>query len=289
VANEARQRLPVVASLIVYLGLALALTILWWADFSGLWLEFARLIGSEETVGFYVYIHYPIIPVFALTYAALLVPLVLVVAAGRKTLNSRLPRLAILGLLVTPVLFALTLGGYLETEISGAAAGARLLETPPIEGRDDLEVGAREGQLAPDFEISAFDGTRHRLSDFRGKVVFVNFWATWCVPCQFELPDIAELQDRHPDDVVVLLVNRRESVSKASDYLDNLPRLDGGSGVEFPVEGVDPDDTLYDHYRALAMPSSFFVGPDGVITAVAYGPVSLEQMETVIGDALAGT
>ena len=208
---------------------------------------------------------------------------------GGRSPRQRLIALAGLTALVGVAVLLLWAGGVLGNPSGGEGIeDVALLDTPPAE-TGDLDVGPEKGKLAPDFEISDFDGTRYRLSDFRGQVVFVNFWATWCLPCQFELPDIAELQERHPDDVVVLLVNRREPVSRASDYLDNLPRLDGGKGAEFPVEGIDPDDTLYDHYRALAMPSSFFVDPDGVITAVAYGPVSLEQMETEVSDALAGT
>jgi len=208
---------------------------------------------------------------------------------GGRSPRQRLIALAGLTALVGVAVLLLWAGGVLGNPSGGEGIEeVALLDTPPAE-TGDFDVGPEKGKLAPDFEISDFDGTRYRLSDFRGQVVFVNFWATWCLPCQFELPDIAELQERHPDDVVVLLVNRREPVSRASDYLDNLPRLDGGKGAEFPVEGIDPDDTLYDHYRGLAMPSSFFVGPDGVITAVAFGPVSLEQMETVVSDALAGT
>jgi thiol-disulfide isomerase/thioredoxin len=208
--------------------------------------------------------------------------------AGRSA-QQRLAALAGLVAIVGVAVLALWAGGVLGNQSGGEGIeDVALLDTPAAAG-GDFDVGAEKGKLAPDFEISDFDGTRHRLSDLRGKVVFVNFWATWCLPCQFELPDIAELQDRHTDDVVVLLVNRRESVDKARAFLENLPRLDGGTGADFSVEGVDPDDTLYDRYRALAMPSSFFVGPNGVITAVSYGPVSLEQMEEVVAEALAGS
>jgi thiol-disulfide isomerase/thioredoxin len=61
----------------------------------------------------------------------------------------------------------------------------------------------RVGKLAPNFEIDDFDGVRHRLSDFRGKVVFVNFWATWCDPCRLEMPDIYKLEQARGDELAV--------------------------------------------------------------------------------------
>ena len=163
-----------------------------------------------------------------------------------------------------------------------------LLDPPSAEGVDITNVGPERGKLAPDFEISDFDGTRHRLSDFRGKAVVVNFWATWCVPCQIELPDMVVLQANHPDELAIITVNREESLGDARSFLENLPNLDGGKGVSFTVNGMDPDDTLYDEYRALGMPSSFFISPDGVVTGVSNGLLRLEQMEDALSFALAG-
>src|SRR6266542_6720997 len=155
-----------------------------------------------------------------------------------------------------------------------------LLEAPSVAAGPGLAVGPEKGQLPPDFEISSFDGRRHRLSDFRGKPVYVNFWATWCLPCGLELPDIQKLQHLHPDDLTVITVNRREPLDRAEDYFRKLPLKDGGAGVDFAVNGLDPDDTLYEKYRALGMPASVFVNPRGVVTRVVNGLILLDQMET---------
>ena len=69
---------------------------------------------------------------------------------------------------------------------------------------------------------------------------------------------------------------------------DGADLLDGGTGVSFTVDGMDPDDTLYDLYRAFAMPTSFFVDPDGVISIVGHGLISLDQMRTAVNGALDG-
>jgi len=203
--------------------------------------------------------------------------------------KQRLIALAGIIAIVGVAVLLLWVGGVLGNQGGGAGIeNILILDTPPAEGRGELQVGSQNGQLAPNFEISDYDGSRHQLTDFRGQAVYINFWATWCVPCLFEMPDIAELQDEFGDDLVVITVNRRESLADAAAYFEDLPRLDGSKGVSFAVDGMDPDETLWDEYRAIAMPSSYFVGPDGVISAVGHGLISLEQMRTAVNQSLDG-
>ncbi|HEY5625348.1 MAG TPA: TlpA disulfide reductase family protein [Dehalococcoidia bacterium] len=203
--------------------------------------------------------------------------------------QQRLIALAGLVAIVGVAVLLLWIGGVLGNQGGGEGIeDVLILDTPPAEGRGELQVGSQKGQLAPNFEISDFDGSRHRLSDFRGQAVYVNFWATSCIPCLIELPEIAALQEEFGDDLVVITANRRESLDQAETYFRDLPLLDGGSGVDFTVNGMDPDETLFDHYRAFGLPSSFFIDRDGVISAVAGGFIRLEQMRTAVNDALAG-
>jgi thiol-disulfide isomerase/thioredoxin len=196
---------------------------------------------------------------------------------------------AIVGLAVGVLAFVGVIGG------EGGGEGIEdvaLLDPPRDAGQEDLEVGPEAGLLAPDFEISDFDGTRHRLSDLRGKVVYINFWATWCQPCVVELPEIQELQERNPDQLAVITVNRREDLEKAQEFFAGLPTADGGNGVSFMVDGLDPDDTLYDEYVRLfpsPMPVSVFVNPDGLVSSVYNGLMRLPQMEEAVLEAQAST
>lgn len=207
--------------------------------------------------------------------------------AGRSA-QQRLIALGGLIAIVGVASLLLWLGGVLGNQGGGEGIeDVLILDTLPAQGRGELPVGTQKGQLAPNFEISDFDGSRHRLSDFRGQVVYVNFWASWCLPCQIELPEMAALQEEFPD-LVIISVNRRESLDRAETYLRGIPLLDGGKGVEFTVNGMDPDDTLFDLYRGIAMPSSFFVDPDGVISVVGHGLIILEQMRTAVNGALDG-
>ncbi|MCH8813794.1 MAG: TlpA family protein disulfide reductase [Chloroflexi bacterium] len=164
-----------------------------------------------------------------------------------------------------------------------------VFEPPRAVEQADLDVGPSVGKLAPDFEISDFDGSRHLLSDFRGTPVYLNFWATWCIPCQIELPDLQILQERHEDDLVVIAVNRRESLDRAKSYFENIPLEGGGQGLDFAVNGIDPDDTLYSEYRALGMPASYFIDRNGVVTKVFNGLINLEMMEEAVAEAGAVT
>lgn len=202
-------------------------------------------------------------------------------------LQKRLIALAGVVVVVGAALVLLAAAGILGNQGGGEGIeDAVVLDTAPPPGQN-LDVGPEAGKLAPDFEISAFDGTRHQLSEFRGKVVYLNFWATWCVPCQIELPDIQQLQALHSEDLVVVTVNRREPLDRAKAYFRNLPLKDGGTGVSFTVNGMDPNDTLYREYRALGMPVSVFIDANGVVSRVVNGLILLEQMETAFAEATA--
>ncbi len=205
-----------------------------------------------------------------------------------RDLRRRLVTLVALSGVVGAAVAALAFVGVLGSQGGGEGIeDAVVLNTTAPAGLADLDVGPQEGKLAPDFEISDFDGTRQRLSDFRGQVVYVSFWASWCGPCKRELPDIEKLQASHPDDLVVIAVNRAEPLGRAEGFLEDLTRSDGGKGVSFAVNGIDPDDTLYDEYRGLGMPVSIFIDPDGVVTEVHNGLLLLDQMEEAVAEALA--
>lgn len=122
------------------------------------------------------------------------------------------------------------------------------------------------GQAAPDFMLRDADGATVRLSDLRGKVVWVNFWATWCAPCKKELPVMQTLYDEKKDaGLVVLAINWQESAEDARAYFASrgltLPLLLDRGGV-------------YDQYRLQGLPDSFFVDREGVIATLQYGEVS---------------
>jgi thiol-disulfide isomerase/thioredoxin len=153
------------------------------------------------------------------------------------------------------------------------------VETPPVVG---FSVGLREGDVAPDFEFSAFDGTRMRLSDFRGRPVFLNFWASWCGPCRAEMPVMeVKLREFADEGLVILGMNNGDRIEAADRFLE---RLD----VVLTAFGYDPGADIATRYSLLGMPTSFFIDADGVITGVFASALTDAQMEAAIIQAIAG-
>ena len=118
-------------------------------------------------------------------------------------------------------------------------------------------AAGRIGATAPDFEWTGADGKILRLSSYRGKVVVVNFWATWCAPCREEMPALQRVAASEPD-VVVLEVDLMEPGDKARSFLDSL-------GLDRLQPVLDSDGATTRRFGVLTLPSTFFVDKDGVI------------------------
>lgn len=192
-----------------------------------------------------------------------------------RSLRARL--LALAGIIV------IVGSAYILLEQAGVIGGPNDIEPAEVlAAPDGVEFGTSRGDTAPDFIVSDLDGNRHQLSDFRGKVVLLNFWASWCLPCVFEMPELARFQNAHRDEVVVMALNRAEPLGRARSYLEGIELPDGTKGASFAVAGSDPTDAVYERYRALGMPASFFIDRTGRIAHIANGPISLEQMEEAL-------
>jgi thiol-disulfide isomerase/thioredoxin len=203
-----------------------------------------------------------------------------------RSLRQRFVALLGVSVIVGVAMGALWIAGLFKTPAGDAAT---LVDTPPANGAAGLDIGSLAGQVAPDFEITDFDGNRHRLSDYRGKVVYLNFWATWCVPCKAELADIYQLHQQYGNRLIVIEINKAEAVDKASVFFKGLGRLDGGTGVSFTVDGIDPAATLYGRYHTLpidTLPISVFIDARGVVTQQYNGQMSESQMHDAVEQAL---
>lgn len=152
------------------------------------------------------------------------------------------------------------------------------VDTPPFEGR---KVGLGEGDLAPNFEFSTFEGERLRLSDFRGRPVFLNFWASWCGPCRQELPDMQTMLEKYGDQgLVVLAVNNGEAIRPAQRFIARIE-------VELTAFGYDPTSAIARRYGVTGLPVSVFIDADGVITRVV-NLLSFTTMEASVLEVIAG-
>lgn len=177
-------------------------------------------------------------------------------------------------------------GFYVAAPRVSAASAAPDLGTtqgttaPPTAAADDVPVGLSVGQRAPDFTVELLDGRTVALSDFRGRPVLLNFWATWCGPCREELPDFQAVFDLQggPEHFVVLAVNNMESRETVRSYVEEV-------GLSFPV-ALDPEGRVnFDLYRIQGYPTSFLLDANGVIVArfqgSLRGPQLLAALETL--------
>lgn len=130
-----------------------------------------------------------------------------------------------------------------------------------------------EGQ-AQDFKLTSLQGERVSLSEYRGRPVLINFWATYCVPCRVEMPLIQRMADQHPK-LVVLLVDERDSTPAARTFVSDLH-------IRSTVL-LDVDGTAGDLYHVAGLPTTLFVRPDGSIQGRYLGQTS----EQVLGPHLA--
>lgn len=123
---------------------------------------------------------------------------------------------------------------------------------------------ARVGDPMPEFALPRADGRVLAAADLDGKVVLVDFWASWCAPCRKSFPFLGELQQRHADDgFVVLGINVDEERSEADRFLAAVP-------AEFEIV-FDPEGATPEAFAVKAMPSSYLVGRDGRIVQVNLG------------------
>ncbi len=119
-------------------------------------------------------------------------------------------------------------------------------------------------ERAPDFTLKSLDGTNLRLEEYRGQVVLINFWASWCGPCRQEMPLLDRLHQRYVDTgFAVLGVNVEGDAAPARALVEQIP-------VSFPVL-VDEGQRVSELYRLEAMPSTVVVDRDGVVRYIHRG------------------
>ena len=145
----------------------------------------------------------------------------------------------------------------------------------------DQDPGQEEedGLQAIDFTVTDREGGLVNLSDFIGKPIVLNFWASWCGPCKNEMPYFNESHMEYDGEVIFLMINMtdgsRETVDTASEYIDN-------QGFSFPVY-YDTDSQAAIAYSVTSLPTSYFIDADGYIVARAIGAINEETLKEGIG------
>ena len=130
------------------------------------------------------------------------------------------------------------------------------------------------GGATPALELADLDGRVQRLADYRGKVVLINFWATWCEPCRDEMPSMQRLRDHFAErPFVVLAINVGESAARIGEFLQKLP-------LDF-IFLRDLSSAAMKGWRVRALPASFVVGTDGRVRYHHTGELSWDDEKTI--------
>ena len=148
--------------------------------------------------------------------------------------------------------------------------------------------GLQVGSLAPELEtsdgepfvLSDLEGNPVRLADLRGRIVWLNFWASWCPPCQFETPTLREIDETYRDrGVAVVAINVQETVESAQAY---ATRYDW----EFTI-GADVSAKIFHAYRVFALPTQFIIDRDGILRQIVNGPLDVASASRIFDTLLA--
>jgi len=139
-----------------------------------------------------------------------------------------------------------------------------------------------KGQLAPDFALKDIDGKTVHLSDYRGKAVVLNFWATWCPPCKTEMPWLVDLQNKYRGQGLEIVGVALDEASK-----DEIAKFARDMRLNYSV--VIGDDNTADAYGNVQMlPTTFYIDRDGKITSRVIGLTGRGEIEDNMKEALSG-
>ena len=138
-------------------------------------------------------------------------------------------------------------------------------------------AGRIQTQRRPDLTVYDADGNQVHLSDYLGKPVVVNFWASWCGPCQMEMPDFQETYLELGEEVQFLMIN----MTGGRETLENAQAFIAEQGYTFPVF-FDQDADAARTYGAYSLPTTYFIDAEGNAVAQATGAIDRETLQTGI-------
>ena len=150
-----------------------------------------------------------------------------------------------------------------------------------VSKRADVDLKVSDNLVkAPDFSLQDYSGQTVSLADFVGTPLVINSWAAWCPFCKKELPDFAAAQKEFGEQVVIIAIDRAESLEVSKKYSDELGATDD------LIFLLDPDDSFYQSIGGFSMPETIFVDRDGFIREHKRGPMELDEMREKINNLL---
>jgi peroxiredoxin len=206
--------------------------------------------------------------------------------ASRNTAQrGRNPLVVLLGFsLLGAALALLMFGGDVLNRSEGPVAPGQpeaFATSPPAVAPLSVRGGVAPGDQAPNFVLEDFDGMPVSLSEFRGRPVIINFWATWCAPCRIEMPELQAVYEKYQEDgLVILALDQDEPLELARTFFyDEM-------GLTFtPL--MDQRSLVAAQYGAFfTLPSTYFVDGDGRVAAVHRGTLTRNQIENYLAQTM---
>lgn len=162
---------------------------------------------------------------------------------------------------------------------NASANGYGIVDLPPNLNTSGKPAAAEAGRVAPDFRLQTPSGEVRTLSQYRGKTVLINFWASWCPPCRGETPDLQGFFEKYgaANDFMILGVNEQETAADAKTFTAQF-------GVGYPIL-LDTDGGVGQAYRvSRGLPISVLVSPAGVVQQVYFGRITADDLTKIAQD-----
>jgi peroxiredoxin len=137
-----------------------------------------------------------------------------------------------------------------------------------------------EGNPAPDFELTTLGGETIRLSDYKGKKVILNFWATWCPPCKAEMPHMQSFYEKNKDSGIEIVAVNLTSADKGKTEIENFI-IEYGLTFKVPL---DTKGSIGTQYQAFSIPTSYIIDTKGIITKKIVGPMDEDMMVSIMNE-----
>ncbi|NLL91949.1 MAG: TlpA family protein disulfide reductase [Ruminococcaceae bacterium] len=187
--------------------------------------------------------------------------------------------------LLTVILIVLMSGCSVVNKITGDETAGKPEIAESNDGKEEpsaeesSNISYKElkvGDTAPDFSAKTLKGEEFTLSDLRGRVVLINFWASWCFPCVSEMPEIQKLYDEYSrDELEIIAVNVGEKENKVEDFAKNNP------DYSFNIV-VDEEYLISEKYPTAGIPYTVIVSPDGVVVEIFLGSRTYEAFSSAV-------
>lgn len=187
-------------------------------------------------------------------------------------------------LVVTMIVITITTNMKLKDKASGSdeyeSGNIEDLPDDIVDESLDFESGLAINDEAPDFELTSLTGDTVKLSDYRGKTVMLNFWASWCPPCRVEMPHMETYYQEYKEEenIEILAVNmttlERGSKEKVAEFVDK-------HHLTFPIL-MDEEGDIMDLYKVMVYPTTYIVNPEGIITDKVMIPLDVDVIKWLI-------